>query len=64
VLPSITSISDTLIKEKTVAMPSGVGKTYDEIWKNFVKEHLSSSNDIHNLKKIHNKWKQIAAEVR
>jgi hypothetical protein len=43
---------------------SSVGKTYDEIWKMFVEKHHSVHNSAADLRRIHLKWKWLAATTR
>lgn len=42
-------------------MPSSVGLTYGQIWQNFRQHHSGLSES--ELRRIHNKWVQISAEV-
>lgn len=42
------------------SMESCVGKSYDEIWKSFSAKHGDNTDS----KRIHNKWKLIAAQVK
>ena len=42
------------------SMESCVGKTYDEIWKIFSAKHGQNLE----TKRIHNKWKEIGAQVK
>lgn len=48
-----------------MATPPAVGLTYEQIWKNFLAEHLKhSTGNGEELRRIHIKWKRIAAECK
>lgn len=39
-------------------------KTYDQIWREWSAKYLRQGYGEHELRKIHIKWKKIAAEVK
>ena len=39
--------------------PSGIGKTYDEIWEDFRKDRRFASLTEHELLQIHRKWMNL-----
>lgn len=47
-----------------MATPVAIGKNYGEIWRDFQKEYGSVYSNPADLKRIHNKWRQLAAECK